>query len=79
MANGELCAMLNDGSGERQWVQPEGSAHPVPFGSLTGMDIVNAGGKPFSAPRGIYNLTGQKVGKAGRGIYIVNGRKMLFR
>ena len=31
-----------------------------------------------NAPRTIYNLAGQRVEKARKGVYVVNGRKVLY-
>ena len=31
-----------------------------------------------AAQQGIFNLQGQRVEKAGKGLYIVNGKKVLF-
>ncbi len=47
-------------------------------GTITGIDEV-AIEEQTAAPEGIYDLMGRKVSVPGKGIYIVNGKKTLFR
>ncbi len=46
-------------------------------GTTTGIASVNATAEQNAA--GIYNLNGQKVEKAQKGLYIINGKKMVIR
>ena len=41
--------------------------------------ITNVGGENANAAKDIYNLQGQKVGKAQKGVFIVNGKKVVVK
>ena len=45
----------------------------------TGIGSVNAGTDQFRTDGTIYNLSGQRVEKMQKGIYIQNGRKVLVK
>ena len=42
-------------------------------------NAINGIASETAAPEGIYNLQGQKVEKATKGIYIINGKKVLVK
>lgn len=48
-------------------------------GTITGIDNVVAEESAAGAPQGIFDLTGRRVGAPSKGIYIVNGKKVLFK
>ena len=79
LKNGEVCALLNDGQEQAQWIQS--TDYPVPFAAAEddedGIDTIN--NEQYTIGNAsIYNLSGQRVNKAQKGIYIVNGKKVLF-
>ncbi len=76
MANGELRDMLNTDPEHPVWTQPEGSAYPVPFEQATGIAIATTDNGQQSTDA-IYDLQGRRVLKATKGIYIINGKKVL--
>ena len=91
VANGELCYKLNGKQKDIVWYQTIGEdAHPVfdsthgkviknedgSYGNTTGIEMVNdqmANGKSDA----IYDLTGRRVEKPMKGLYIINGRKVV--
>ncbi len=88
LASGEACYLLNGDQANIQWFQAIGEqTYPLPF---PGAQVAkNDDGSYYNAIQsiaedkaqgtGIYNLMGQKVEKAGKGIFIVNGKKVLFK
>ena len=88
LASGEACYLLNGDQANIQWFQTIGEqTYPLPF---PGAQVAkNDDGSYYNAIQsiaedkaqgsGIYNLMGQKVEKAGKGIFIVNGKKVLFK
>ena len=78
LANGEVCALLNAGQEVEQWSQAE--AFPIPFAGPDYEDgISTIAGQQLPTSTAIYNLNGQRVSKTQKGgIYIVNGKKVLF-
>ncbi|MCR5434397.1 MAG: hypothetical protein K6F20_08400 [Bacteroidaceae bacterium] len=88
LASGEACYLLNGDQANNQWFQTIGEqTFPLPFPGTT--VAKNDDGSYYNAIQniaedkaqetGIYNLMGQKVEKAGKGIFIVNGKKVLFK
>ena len=92
LASGEICYRLNADRQEPVWFQTIG-VDPVPVLDKThGIVIRNADGtyanttgieelkqaQPAESSA-IYDLTGRRVGKAQRGIYIQGGRKVLVK
>ena len=85
LKSGEVCALLNAGQDTEQWTQAD--YYPVPF---TGSDyedgIEEIQNSKFKIQNGeaIYDLSGRMVnsqwsnGKLPKGIYIINGKKVLF-
>ena len=91
VANGELCYLLNGDQSEISWYQNIGEdPHPVldathnmviknedgSYGNITGIET------PSDSPRGeidgsVYDLSGRRVEKMQKGIYIVNGKKIV--
>ncbi|MBQ7180920.1 MAG: hypothetical protein IJR87_06460 [Bacteroidaceae bacterium] len=86
---GELCYKLNGDQSEIVWYQAIGTdAYPVldashgkvvkdedgVYRTVTSIETVRAN---MSGSGVIYNLTGQRVEKAVKGIYIINGKKTL--
>ena len=79
LKNGEVCALLNAGQEQVQWMQA--GAFPVPFVIDDEDAISTIDGSQLSTHDSqlIYNLTGQRVSKVQKGkIYIVNGKKVLY-
>lgn len=78
LANGVVCASLNDGQEEPQWSQSE--AFPIPFAGPDYEDAISTiTSEKLTINNAIYNLAGQRVGKIQKGrIYIVNGKKVLY-
>ena len=88
LQSGEVCYLLNGEQTDIQWFQKIGEqAFPIPF---PGAQVAQDGnGGYYNAIQSIaeekiqgtsiYNLMGQEVEKAGKGIYIVNGKKVLFK
>ena len=78
LANGEVCAMLNEGQDVAQWTQV--GAYPIPFAGTDYADgIISITPTLSNGDGAIYNLAGQRVSKVQQGrIYIVNGKKVLF-
>lgn len=78
LANGEVCALLNEGQEEVQWSQAE--AYPIPFAGPDYEDgIMAIDNEQLTTRNAIYNLAGQRVSQPQKGgIYIVNGKKVLF-
>lgn len=91
VASGELCYLLNSDQTEICWYQTLGEdAHPVfdpshnivvknddgSYGNITGIDFVRA----FRHSNvQIYDLTGRRVEKVSKGLYIINGKKVLLK
>ena len=48
-------------------------------GTITGIDNVFAEKSAVDVPQGIFDLTGRRVVTPSKGIYIVNGKKVLFK
>lgn len=78
LANGVVCASLNDGQEEPQWSQSE--AYPVPFAGPDYEDaIMTIDNAIYKQGSTIVNLAGQRVSKVQKGrIYIINGKKVLY-
>ncbi|MCR4922047.1 MAG: hypothetical protein K5945_10165 [Bacteroidaceae bacterium] len=92
LRNGEVCYLLNGDQSHIQWTQTIGEDDiPIPFptGSVV---IKNADGtfgnaSGIESPRGttagaqggdaIYDLSGRRVERATKGVYIINGRVVL--
>ena len=79
LANGEVLALLNEGQEVAQWTQKEGQANPTPFPAGTGIEETVADSAKTINNNAIYNLMGQKVQKAQKGIYIIGGKKVLVK
>ena len=88
VASGELCYLLNGDQSDIQWFQEIGKDEfPLPFPGVQVAKDENGGyynaiqniADDKALDNSIYNLMGQKVEKAGNGIYIVNGKKILFK
>jgi hypothetical protein len=77
MANGELRDMLNTNPDNPVWTQPEGSAYPVPFALATAIEQVQNSGLKVQGSDVIYDLQGRRVKNAVKGVYIINGKKVL--
>lgn len=89
LANGEICYLLNGNQTNTQWTQTLGEdSYPIPFstrktvnktddGTYTneGNGLLEINNNTKNAD--VYNLMGQKVGKAQRGIFIIDGQKIL--
>lgn len=87
---GELCYKLNGDQSTITWFQKLGEdAYPV-LNAERGTVIPNNGGGFENATgiqqvakeqrtNGIYNLKGQKVGKAKKGVHVIDGHKVLTR
>ena len=88
--SGKLCFEMNEGAGENVFFQTLSTdAYPVPDASHLIVYKADDGtyyneGDGIAAVRGdaqqtdaIYDLSGRRVGKARKGIYIINGRKVL--
>ncbi len=89
--NGEVCYKLNGDQSEIHWFQTIGE-DPFPvldeshlsvivnedgtYGNTTGLEAIAA---QQPADDSIYNLQGQKVEKARKGIYIINRKKILVK
>lgn len=89
--NGEVCYKLNGDQSEIHWFQTIGE-DPFPvldeshlsvivnedgtYGNTTGLESITA---QQPADDSIYNLQGQKVEKARKGIYIINRKKILVK
>ena len=91
LASGEVCYLLNGDQSDIQWTQAIGEERtPKPFpGSVVLRDENGVYYNPGNAIEivksdenksvEIYNTMGQKVAKATKGIYLINGKKVLFR
>ena len=91
LASGEACYLLNGDQSDIQWTQTIGEeSTPKPFpGSVVLRDengvYYNLGNaietveSDESKAVEIYNTMGQKVAKATKGIYLINGKKVLFK
>ena len=92
LASGEICYRLNAGRETPVWYQTIG-VDPIPvLDSSHGVVIKNEDGT-YSNTTGIvapqqilpkengfiYDLTGRRVQKAQKGLYIINGKKVLFK
>ncbi len=90
-ASGEVCYLLNGDQSNIAWYQNLGTDdYPVldnthgtviangdgTYGTFNAIESVVESSKPSSAT---YNLMGQKVSKARKGIYIISGRKVLVK
>ena len=78
LKNGEVCALLNAGQETEQWSQA--AEFPIPFAGPdyeVGIRSIENGQMTIGNDA-IYNLSGQRVNKAQKGIYIINGKKVLF-
>ena len=87
-ASGKLCYMLNGDQSEIIWYQTIGEdAYPVLDSShgqvvkneddtFTGLGTIQA---DFKGHGSIYNMNGQRVEKAVKGLYIINGKKILIK
>ena len=61
-------------------VDGEHNANTLGFTFIDGeANAINGIASETAAPEGIYNLQGQKVEKATKGIYIINGKKVLVK
>ena len=92
VAGGEICFLLNgEQTDDAQWTQNLGEdAFPVPFKTRS-VVAKNADGEFFNttaidkvaaektATEGIFNLSGQRVEKLQKGIYIISGKKVLVK
>lgn len=86
LTNGEVCALLNEGQVITHWVQE--AEYPIPFATEDEDDIRSIDNGQFTIDNGsaIYDLSGRRIngkqstvnGKLRKGIYIVNGKKVLF-
>ena len=77
LENGEVCTMLNEGQDAAQWTQV--GDYPIPFAGTEYADgIISVTQTHTNGDGAIYNLAGQRVSKAQKGIYIVNGKKVLY-
>ena len=91
LASGEVCYLLNGDQSNIQWTQLLGEDNmPKPFpGAKVGLnengvyynleDAIESIDAEEIKTNEIFNLMGQKVAKVGKGIYIVNGKKVLFK
>ena len=77
--NGEVCYKLNGDQSEIHWFQTIGEDpfnEDGTYGNTTGLETIAA---QQPADDSIYNLQGQKVEKARKGIYIINRKKILVK
>ena len=90
LASGEICYLLNGDQTNIQWTQTLGEdALPIPFPNGSVVDqtdegyinptAINTIAEDKTQGTTIYNLMGQKVKKAEKGIYIINGKKVLVK
>ena len=92
VTSGEVCFLLNgEQADDVHWTQTLGEdAFPVPFKNRSVVDkndrneFVNTTDiqsivETKTVDEGIYNLAGQRVQKLQKGIYIVNGKKVLVK
>lgn len=94
LASGETCYLLNGDQQEINWYQNlSEDAYPIPFstrdtvvknedgsyGNITGIDSVQE--SIVHSPNAIYDLSGRRImsDKLTRGLYIINGKKVLIR
>ena len=95
LASGELCYLLNGDQTNIQWYQTLGKdPYPVldpTHGKVvmnkdgqfvnadaTAIEDVIAGSTPAKM-QGIFNTAGQKVSKATKGLYIIDGKKVIVK
>ena len=93
VASGELCYLLNGDQSAISWYQNIGEdAHPVfdpshstvvknedgSYSSITGIEKTGDG-RPTTENAVIYDLTGRRVEKTSKGLYIINGKKVLVK
>lgn len=77
LENGEVLTMLNQGQDKDQWTQV--GEYPIPFAGTDYADgIISFTPSLSNGDGAIYNLAGQRVNNAHKGIYIVNGKKVLY-
>lgn len=77
LKNGEVCALLNEGQETAQWTQ--GSEYPVPFAMYDEDGIQATDNVERTIDNAVYDLSGRRInGQLKKGIYIVNGKKVLF-
>ena len=91
VASGALCYILNSDQSEISWYQNLGEdAHPVfdpshsivvknedgSYGNITGIEDIQASKRSNVQ---VYDLTGRRVEKTSKGLYIINGKKVLLK
>lgn len=86
LKNGEVCALLNAGQETAQWTQA--ANYPVPFVAAEDDEdgIANLNVNDNANDGAIYDLSGRRISSQSstlnsqlrKGIYIVNGKKVLF-
>ena len=91
LQSGEICYLLNGDQSTIQWHQNlSEETYPTPFPGATvlknengeyynGEDAIETIADENTKPAAIYNMMGQKVEKPQKGIYIINGKKVLFK
>ena len=92
VVSGELCYLLNQSNSETVWYQTLGEdEHPV-FNAAHKVVMLSEDGTYYNSPDAIeslteehtsngaiYNLAGQRVSKTKRGLYIIDGKKVLVK
>ena len=53
------------------------NANSVSLGVITGIEEIKDAG--WKKGKGVFNLNGQKVNKTKRGLYIINGKKVVVK
>jgi hypothetical protein len=91
LASGEACYLLNGDQSDIQWTQTIGEeSTPKPFPGFVVLrdengvyynlgNAIETVESDESKAVEIYNTMGQKVAKATKGIYLINGKKVLFK